>query len=283
MFLRSKTIVLFVLIFWCGATFALAQNAAENKTENKEKAEKKENQEKSNAKPAPLDPKNLTVEQIVESVIAVYGGSVVGRETLNQIRKTTFERGRLILTAADGKTENANYERWVLRGENLTKERVRFDQTFPNAKFALIYTGDKIFGVFNDQVFLPREDASSAFQNQIWHGLEAILRYKENDSKINLAGRDTQMGVAFYLIDVTDKQDRKTRFYVSTKTFRVMQLEYESAGVQYRRKFYDYNYAQGTLVPYRTVLWANNRQVEEIQIQTITFGQKVEENMFREG
>jgi len=82
---------------------------------------------------------------------------------------------------------------------------------------------------------------------------------------------------------VTDKQSRKTRFYVSSKSFRVMMLEYEEAGVKYKRKFYDYNYAQGTLVPYRSVLWANERQVEEVEIGTITFGQRIEETMFQEG
>ena len=35
------------------------------------------------------------------------------------------------------------------------------------------------------------------------------------------------MGVDFYVLDVTDKQNRKTRFYLSTKTFRVMMLEYD--------------------------------------------------------
>ena len=51
-------------------------------------------------------------------------------------------------------------------------------------------------------------------------------------------------------------------------------LEYEDAGIKYRRKFYDYNYAQGTLVPYRTVLWANDKQIEETEIGTITFRSK---------
>jgi hypothetical protein len=60
-----------------------------------------------------------------------------------------------------------------------------------------------------------------------------------------------------------------------------MILEYEQEGVKYRRKFYDYNYSQGTLVPYRTVLWANDKQIEESEILTITFGQRVEEDMFR--
>ena len=91
------------------------------------------------------------------------------------------------------------------------------------------------------------------------------------------------MGVDYYMIDVTDKQQRKTRFYVSTRSWRVMMLTYEEGGVKYRRKFYDYNYAQGTLVPFRTVLWADEKIIEETDIGTITFGQKVDEEMFKAG
>jgi hypothetical protein len=82
------------------------------------------------------------------------------------------------------------------------------------------------------------------------------------------------------VIDVTDKQARKIRFYISAKRFRVIMLEYEDAGVKYRRKFYDYNTAQGTLVPFRTVLYAGDKMVEETDIGTVTYGQKVENGMF---
>ena len=76
------------------------------------------------------------------------------------------------------------------------------------------------------------------------------MRYKENGSTLELAGHEKLMGVDYFFIDVTDKAGRKTRFYVSSKTYRVMMLEYEEDGVKYRRRFYNYNYAQGTLVPY---------------------------------
>jgi len=245
-----------------------------------EGADKKE---KADTKPAALDlsKEATTAEQVAESAIVIYGG-LGGRQNLNQIRKTAVERGKISVKNADGKTENASYERWILRGDNLEKERIRFDQEFPSAKYALVYNNDKIFGIFNNSVFTPREDASKSFENQIWHGLEALLRYKENGSTLELVGRDKIMGVDFYIVDVTDKQNRKTRFYVSTKTYRVMILEYTEDGTKYRRRFYDYNYAQGTLVPYRTVLWANDKQVEETQVQTITFGQKVEDYLFQE-
>src|SRR5204863_914696 len=127
------------------------------------------------------------------------------------------------------------------------------------------------------------EDAIRTFENQIVHGIEALLRYKENESKLDLQPKEKVYGVDYYVIDVTDKAGHKTRFYVSAKSYRVMMLTYEDAGIKFRRKFYDYNYAQGTLVPYRTVLWANEKQVEETDIGTVTFAQKVDEDLFKAG
>jgi len=281
-FLSFRTGLLFILLFSMSASLAAAQNIAESKEKPAKPDKKEAKKAEKSGKQQSADLSKVTAEQVAESTIVIYGG-LLGRQNLNQIRKTTFERGKIHITDAAGKTETANYERWISRGENLDKEKVRFDQSFPDAKYSLIYNGEKIFMLFNDSVFAPREDASLSFQNQIWRGLDGVLRYKENESKLELAGREKIMGVDYFLLDVTDKQNRKTRFFVSSKSFRVMMLEYEEAGTKYRRKFYDYNYAQGTLVPYRTVLWANDKQIEETEIGTITFGQKIEEAMFQEG
>ena len=226
--------------------------------------------------------KPVTAEQVVESSLLVYAFPG-GREKLNQIRKTAFERGKVSTTNAEGKVERATYQRWTLRGATRDKEKIRLDQEFPDARYALIYTDDKIIGVYNNAIFTPRDDAARAFQNQITFGIESLLRYKEFESKIEYAGREKQLGVEYYLIDLTDKQQRKARFYVSVKTFRVMAIEFEDAGVKYRRRFYNYNYAQGTLVPYRSVLYANDKMVEETEVGTVTFGQKIDETMFSIG
>jgi len=232
--------------------------------------------------PAPLtkdSTKVVTPEQVVESAIFLYGYPG-GRVTLNQIRKTTQERGTANITNADGKVEKVSYQRYVIRAETLDKEKVRLDQEFPSARYALVHSDEKIFGIYNNNVFAPREDASKAFENQIIHGLEALLRYKENGSKLELGEREKVMGVDYYVVDLTDKENNKTRYFVSAKSFRVMMLTYEDAGVKYKRKFYDYNYAQGTLVPFHTILWADDQIVEETTVGTITFGQKVDEGLF---
>lgn len=225
---------------------------------------------------------NLTAEQVAEAAITVYGG-FGGRNILNQIRKTTFERGKITINNAKGQIEKANYERWILRGDSLDKERIRFNQEYPNVKFSLIYNNDKIFGIFNDKEFVPTDDASKKFESQIWHGMEALLRYKENGAILALDGKEKILGVEFFRLEVTDKQNRKTRFFVSTKYYKVMMLEYSEDNVKYRRKFYDYNYVQGTLVFLRTVLWADDKQVEETEIGVMSFGQKIDETIFLGG
>lgn len=223
-----------------------------------------------------------TAEGVAESSIIIYGG-LGGRKTLDQIRKTAIERGKMSLINAQGQTEPVNYQAVIIRGENLDKERIRIDQQYPNIQYSLVYSDAKTFGLYNEAIFTPRGDATKQFENRIFHGLEALLRYKENGSTVELAGREKIMGVDFFTLDVTDKAGRKTRFYISSKTYRVMMIDYEDEGVKYRRKFYDYNYAQGTLVPFRSTLTANDKVVEESEVLTVTYGQKIDEALFKAG
>lgn len=244
-----------------------------------QEAEKSETKQE---KPVPFDPKNPTAEQVAELVVAVYGGGY-GRATLDTIRKTTVERGKLNVTNPDGSIERVTYEKRILRGDNADKERIRYDRESPSTKYSLILNDKKVTGLFNETVFTPRDDASKAFQNQLWHGIEALLRYKENGSTVKLDGREKYMGVEYYTLELTDKENRKTKYFVSAKQFKVMWLEYNEDNVKYVRKFYDYRDAQRTLVPYRSVLYANDKQIEETQILTVTYGQKVEEDIFQIG
>ena len=271
MFLRFKFSIFVIALTLASNIFVIGQETPAKKDEKKP-----EIAAALNGKGAA---KAVTAEQVAESAILVYAFPG-GRVTLNQIRKTAIERGKTSVANAEGKLEQASYQKFISRGDTLGKEKIRLDQEFPTARYSLVYNDDKIFGIFNDSVFTPREDASRSFQNQIVYGLEALLRYKENESKVELGGREKVLGVDFYFLDVTDKQNRKTRFYVSSKSFRVMMLDYEDAGVKYRRKFYNYNYAQGTLVPYRSVLWAGDKIVEETEIGTVTYGQKVDDGLF---
>ena len=272
--LTPLAIVVLFLAHAVSAQEPNVQKPAEKKAEEKA-AEEKPADKKTEKPAAPAvittkeAAKTATAEQVAESSILVYGGLIGGRATLNQIRKTAFEKGKISITNSEGKTEQATYQRWTQRAETLAKEKIRLELDFPSARYSLVFNAEKIFGIHEDQTFTPREDAARSFEYNIVHGLEALLRYKENESKIELPGKEKILGVDYYLLDVTDKQARKTRFYISAKTFRVMMLDYEEDGRKFRRRFYDYNYAQGTLVPYLTILWADEKIIEQSEVAEI--------------
>ena len=114
-----------------------------------------------------------------------------------------------------------------------------------------------------------------------------MLRYKENGSTLALVGKEKRKGLDLYVLDLTDKEKRRTRYYISAKTLHVLWLEYEEAPepgatpVKYTRAFHDYRYAQQTLVPYRSVLLADGKQVQETRILTVTYGLKLEDSIFQ--
>jgi hypothetical protein len=203
----------------------------------------------------------FTAEQIVESVILVYGT----RPGLEQIRRNGVERGKITRYNAEGNPEEANYERRFVRGENLNKDKIRLDQKLPTMEYSLIFDDGELWGIINGASFTPRQEATKDFISQHLHSIDSLLRYKECGATITLVGKEQQKGLDLYLIDLVDKDKRKTRFFISARSLRVLWLEYEEgkpggAPVKYMRKFLDYRIVQQTLVPYRVVLTADGHQ-----------------------
>ena len=237
-------------------------------------------------KPEKIDPnqKNFTAEQIVESAIFVYGS----RPLLTQIRRNGIERGRVCKPTCDvpGKAEEATYERRFVRGESSEKDRVRVDEKTPSLEYSLIYGDGRLWGIINGAAFTPKEDTANTFLSQQRHGVDNLLRYKENGSTINLVGREKQKGLDLYVINLVGKDNTSTRYYISVKTLYVRWLEYEEPGgsggtIKYVRRFFDQRYAQGTLVAYKTILLEDGKPTQETKILNVTFGIKLDDALFK--
>lgn len=232
--------------------------------------------------PAKFDPNNVSAEQVVETLI-YYSGT---RPGLTQVRRNGVEHGRVTTVKDDGRTEDSTYERRFIRGESFEKDRVRIDQKTPTLEYSLIYGGGKTWGFLNGAVFTPRSETTNDFLSEMWHGIDALLRYKENGSTITLVGKDKQQNIDLYVIDLSDKSNHHTRYYISQKYFRVLWLEYEEPGadgksVKYMRKFYDYQYIQNTLVPKRTILFEDGKQKQETHLSSVIYGIKMDEAQFQ--
>lgn len=264
----------------------LVSMALPGRTQAAGQAQQQEKQEtKQDAKPEPKQNSKdtkFTAEQIVESVILIYGT----RPGLEQIRRNGVERGRITRVNIEGNTEETEYERRFVRGESLEKDKIRLDQKLPTMEYSLIYGEGKLWGVINGAAFTPRQDATTSFISQHHHSIDSLLRYKECGSTITLVGKDQQKGLDLFVIDLVDKEKRKTRYYISSRSLRVLWLEYEEgipggAPVKYTRKFLDYRAVQQTLAPYRTVLLEDGRQSQETRVLTITYGVKVNDSIFQ--
>lgn len=227
--------------------------------------------------------KTFTAEQIAESAIYLYGS----REVLTKIRRNGVESGRICKPSCDtGKAEEATYQRRFVRGESMDKDKIRLDQKMPTLEYSLIFGSGQLWGIINGSAFTPRQDATNTFLAQHRHSLDTLLRYKENGSTLSLVGKDKQKGLDLYILDVIDKDKQSTRYYLSMKTLHVLWLEYEEqagAGVplKYSRKFMDYRLAQGTLVPYRTVLLEDGKQIQETRILNVTYGIRLDDALFK--
>ncbi|HEY0083322.1 MAG TPA: hypothetical protein VGB61_11060 [Pyrinomonadaceae bacterium] len=235
--------------------------------------------------------KTPTAEQIAETVILIYGNGG-GREMLKQIRRNGVERGKLTRTASDGRLEESSYEQRFVRGETADKDKIRLEQKMPTMEYALVFNEGRIWGIINGTAFTPKQDATAEFLSQAQHGIDALLRYKENGATVAFVGREKLKGLDLWVIDLTNKDKSRTRYYISAnpdirKTARVLWLEYEEtpaeggAPVKYRRTFHDYRYSQNTLVPYRSVLYRDDKQVLEARVQTVTYGIRMDDSVFQ--
>jgi hypothetical protein len=254
---------------------AAGAHAAASAQETAPKAEEQPKKKEEPPKRVKGD-QNVTAEQVAETVVLVYGS----RPMLAQIRRTGVERGRITRTGQDGRPEEVSYERIFKRGETYEKDKIRFDQRLSSLQYSLVLNDGRVTGLLRGTPFTPKQEDVTSLMTDRVHGIDALLRYKESGATLKYNGKETQKGLDLWVLELADKEKRATRYYISAKTARVLWLEYEEGGTKYRRTFHDYRIVQQTLVPYRSVLYAGDRQVEESQVLTVTYGIKTEDSVF---
>lgn len=278
----SPVLVLFLIVAFVAGSATAQDKAAQDKAAQEKAAQDK--------KAAPQGPptkpgSNLipTGEQVAESAVYMYGT----RGLLDQIRRNGIERGQITRTTPEGQLEQASYERRFVRGADASKDKIRVDQKMPTMEYSLVFGDGRLWGIINGSNFTPRQDAAASFMSQQWHSIDALLRYKENGSTVTYVDKAKQKGLDLYIVDLTDKDNRKTRYYVSVNTLRVLWLEYEEPletggrPVKYTRTFHNYRYAQGTLLPYRSVLLVDDKQVQETNVFSVIYGVKMDDGVFQ--
>jgi hypothetical protein len=164
----------------------------------------------------------------------------------------------------------------------------------PNAtpiKYVIGFNGASVWSAQNGQYVNPRSGADVAFRAQLTHEYMALLRYKEDGSKLNYIGPETVVGVDTNVIELTTQDGEKTRFWLSAKSYRILHCEYELKLVEgqpptkYRIDYYytpnSAAVVQNTLVPVRREMKQDGKFVQEIKLTNMTYSAKLDPEVFQ--
>lgn len=263
-----------------------------------EKDKKKLEQQKGKAN-APVF---TQAEANAELAIVAYGG----RPQLNTARAAIHEEGTIRLATDQGDLIGG-YKLRSIRKEKSWLDLLRVDleltptaaadgaASIPAIKYVVGFNGATVWSAQNNQYVNPRPEAEVAFRAQLTRDYTALLRYREDGSKVDYVGPETVVGVDTTALDLTNANGEKTRYWISTGstkkpgTFRILHVEYElklSEGKPPTKYHIAYYYTplrvvQNTLVPARRVMTQDGKFVQEILITTINYSAKLDPEIFQ--
>ena len=236
------------------------------------------------------------VEAVVELSILAYGG----RKALETSRASISEQGTIRLATDQGDvtgTVNLRSMRkeksWLdlLRTdlELATPEAARKQGAPASVRYVIAFNGATVWSAQNDQYANARPEAEAAFRALLSHEYTTLLRYKEDGSKIELKEAETKTGIATNVVEMTTPEGQKTKYWISTKTYRILHAEYElklgaeAAPTKYLVSYYytPLRVVQNTLVPVRKVMSQDGKFVQEITLTNISYAAKLDPEIFQ--
>lgn len=176
-----------------------------------------------------------------------------------------------------------------IRKPKLMEDLVILELDLPDTKFTMGFDGEKTWATNNDIRTELSPELSTAFRSSYAHSYEALLRYKDDGSKLEYVDTKKIGVLEIDLIDLTMADGSKTRYEVSRKSGHILYLEYETKPatpdakpVKYRLHFKDFKLVQNSiLIPYKTVVYENDVIVEERTVIEAVFSGQVDEKIFK--
>ncbi len=226
--------------------------------------------------------KTPTVDKLVEFAIQNYGG----RQAIFTVQKNGIVKNNLKLINGENIREGRTVTKFI-RKPKSTEDLVILELDLPETKFTMGFDGEKSWATNNGEKAELSSELASAFRTSYTHGYESLLRYKEDGGKVEFVETKKMASLEIDVIDLTSADGSKTRFEVSRRTGRILQLEYETKGVdgnptKYRLLYQDFKIVQNlVVVPYKTVVYENGVKVEERTIIEAAYGVQLEEKSFK--
>lgn len=222
-------------------------------------------------------------EDIVEKAILAHGS----RAAIYAIQRTGRVGALVKFHTPEGTREGKSVLKF-LRKQKLKEDLMMIELDMPETKYMIGFDGTQTWSVYNGEVQRPGPEEVNAFHSAHEHSYEAILRYRESDSKLEYVGSKNLGTLIVDIIDLVSPEGVRTRYEISRRTFHILYLDYTDQAdpntepVNYRLNFRDFRIVQNTRIPYETLVFKNGKLVEERKIVEAVYNVKLDETAFKQ-
>ncbi len=226
--------------------------------------------------------KNPKPEDVVERSIIAYYGSRAG---LYGIQRNGMLRALIKFISPEGTREGKSVTKFI-RKEKLAEDLLMIDLELPGTRYIIGFDGKEVWSIHDGAIQKPTAEATEAFRSAHEHGYEALLRFKENGSKLEYVGMNKFGTLEMDIVDLIATSGARTRYEISRRTGRIIYASYEdtsaskSTPVKYRLYYKDFQLKQNTYVPYEIQVFQDGKLVEERKLVESVFNIQLDEKAF---
>jgi hypothetical protein len=225
--------------------------------------------------------KNPKPEDIVERSIIAYGT----RAAIYSVQRNGMLKALVTFNTPDGTREGRSTTKFI-RKQRMSEDLRMIELDLPQTKYIIGYDGKEMWSVQDGQVTKPSEQEIRAFRAGHEQSYDAILRYRENNSKLEYVGKNRLGTLDLHIIDLISPEGLRTRYEISGLSYKILYINYEvksdtnAEPVKYRINFRNFTNVQNTLVPYETLVFQNGQRIETRRIVEAVFNIQLDEKSF---
>lgn len=226
--------------------------------------------------------KNPKPEEVVERTILAYGS----RAAIYKVQQNGTLRALVKFITPEGTSEGKSVTKFI-RKEKMKDDLLMIDLDFPGTRYIIGFDGKETWSINNGEIQEVTKDAAKSFRAAHEHSYEALLRYKENDSKLEYVGSTKLGNLEIDIIDLISSEGVRTRYEISRKSGRILYLNYEekpkaeAEPVKYRLYFKSFRIVQNSLVPDGILVYQDGKLIEERKIVEAAFNVQLDEKSFK--
>lgn len=235
-------------------------------------------------------PETWDGETVAEIVIYAYGS----RPVIDYVFTNARLEGVIRIAAADDRPPiEGKIVEYILRGETSDRNAVRIEVELPSPQgqepqqLVFGFNGYTSWATQNRQSITLTPQAQATFLASLKHDYTALLRYKEDGTQVTRTAGERIIGIDTIGLELMHRDGTKTKYFISSQTYRILHLEYEvqptpeDRPLKFRESFYDFRAVQNILVPMRKELYENGKFKQQIEFRDVRFRlAKLDEDIF---